>query len=82
MKKGTHHQRTHRKCPVTERKTAFGNTVAHCNKKQSRAFRVNMIKKKLWVASQNRFVTLRLSARGLKTLDKHGTEYLVEKGVI
>jgi ribosomal protein L28 len=41
-----------------------------------------MIKKKIWIVSQNRFVTLRLSARGLKTLDKHGTEYLIEKGVI
>lgn len=82
MKKGTHHQRTYRKCPITGRKTSFGHTVAHCNKKENRTFSVNMLKKKVWISSQNRFVTIRISARGLKTLDKYGTEYLIEKGII
>jgi large subunit ribosomal protein L28 len=66
-----------RKCIVTERTTSFGHNVAHCNKKTKRTFRVNMISKRVWVEELNKFVRVKLSARGLKTLDKNGSSYLL-----
>ncbi len=57
-----------RKCQVTQRKTAFGHKVAHCNIKTKRTFKVNMISKKVWI--DGKFVRMKLSARGLRTLDK------------
>jgi len=82
MKTGTTAQRTKRKCSVTGRITGFGHNVAHCNKKTKRVFQVNMIEKRVWVPSLARFVRVKLSARGLKTLDKNGADYLLTLGVI
>lgn len=59
-----------RKCSVSERTTGFGHRVAHCNKKTKRTFRVNMISKRVWVPELNRFVRVKLSARGRKLLTR------------
>jgi large subunit ribosomal protein L28 len=56
--------------------------VAHCNKKTKREFRVNMISKRVWVPELEKFVRVKLSARGLKTLDKNGPGYLIKIGAI
>lgn len=70
-------------CQITGRRTTSGNNVAHCNKKVKRTFEANIQTKRVWVASQNRFVSVKLSARGLKTLDKKGADYLLAKlGII
>jgi large subunit ribosomal protein L28 len=71
-----------RMCSVTKRTTSFGHRVAHCNKKTKRTFQVNMISKRVWVPELNKFVRVKLSARGLKTLDKNGPAYLIEIGAI
>lgn len=63
-----------RVCMVTKRGTARGNHVAHCNKKVKRTFEVNVRWKKFWVESENRFVKLRVSNRGMRTIDKNGIE--------
>ncbi len=82
MKKGTTAERTGRKCAVTGRITGFGNHVAHCNKKTKRVFRVNMISKRIWVPALQKFVRIKISARGLKTLDKNGADSLLTlKGI-
>ncbi len=63
-----------RVCMVTGKGTARGNNVAHCNKKVKRSFKVNVRWKKFWVESENRFVRMRVSNRGMRTIDKKGIE--------
>lgn len=59
---------------VTGRGTARGNHVAHCNKKVKRSFKVNVHWKRFWLASQNRYIRLRVSNRGMRIIDKKGIE--------
>lgn len=61
-------------CMVTGKGTARGNHVAHCNKKMKRTFQTNVHWKRFWLADENRFITLRVSTRGMRTIDKKGIE--------
>lgn len=70
-------------CQITGRKTKAGQNVAHCNKKTKRQFKANIHTKKVWLETEQRFVSVKLTARGLKTLDKKGAEaVLKELGII
>lgn len=62
------------KCMVTGKGTTVGNNVAHCNKKTRRQFKVNLRWKRFFVPSENRFVRLRVSQKGMRTIDKNGIE--------
>jgi large subunit ribosomal protein L28 len=61
-------------CPVTGKKPVSGNTVSHANNKVKRVFEPNMHEKRLWSPALGRFVRLRLSARGLRIIDKRGVD--------
>lgn len=61
-------------CMVTGKGTARGNNVAHCNKKVKRTFKANVHWKKFWLATEKRFVRLRVSTQGMRIIDKHGIE--------
>jgi len=61
-------------CPVTGIKTRFGNRVSHANNKTRRTWEPNMQTKRFWVAKENKFVRLRLSAQGIKMIDKVGID--------
>lgn len=63
-----------RVCMVTGKGTARGNNVAHCNIKRKRTFKTNVRWKKIWVESENRFVRVKLSSRGLRNLEKMGVD--------
>lgn len=66
-----------RQCMVTGKKTIVGNNVSHSNRKVKRTFIANVHWKKIWVPSENRYVRLRLSGKGLKTIDKNGIEQVL-----
>lgn len=68
-----------RECMVTGSGTARGNNVSHSNRKVKRTFKVNVHWKRFWVATQNRFVRLRVSNRGMRTIDKKGIEAVLEE---
>ena len=51
-----------------------GNNVSHANNKTRRRFLPNLQKRRLWVESEKRWVTLRLSSNGLRTIDKKGID--------
>jgi len=68
-----------RQCQVTGKKIASGNRVSHANNKTKRKFRVNLHKKRFWVESEKRFVTLRVSSRGMRTIDKRGIDVVLEE---
>jgi large subunit ribosomal protein L28 len=61
-------------CPVTGKRPISGHTVSHANNKTKRRFEPNLHEKRLWVASEKRFIRVRLSAKALRTIDKVGIE--------
>lgn len=66
-----------RTCQVTGARPAFGNNVSHSHRRTRRRFDVNVQRKRYWVPSLARHVTLRVSARGIKTIDQRGIEAVV-----
>lgn len=61
-------------CQVTGKRPMSGNNVSHANNRTRRRFLPNLHYRRLWVASENRWVRLRLSHHGLRTLDKRGID--------
>lgn len=61
-------------CPITGKRPQFGNKVSHANNKTRRRWEPNLQWKRIWVPSENRFVRMRISARGLRTMQKVGVE--------
>jgi large subunit ribosomal protein L28 len=66
-------------CQLTGKKPQVGHNVSHSNIKTKRRFLPNLKKHKFWVPSQARFVTLRISAAGLRLIDKIGIEAALKK---
>ena len=65
------------RCQVTGAEPRFGNNVSHSHRRTKRRFDVNVQRKRYWVPSLGRNVTLRVSARGIKTVDQRGIEAVV-----
>jgi large subunit ribosomal protein L28 len=63
-----------RVCQVTGKRPMAGNNVSHANNKTRRRFLPNLQNKRIWVESEQRFVKLRLSQQGLRTIDKQGID--------
>ncbi|KTG17412.1 MULTISPECIES: 50S ribosomal protein L28 [Guyparkeria] len=66
-----------RVCQVTGKRPAVGNNVSHANNKTRRRFLPNLHKKRFWVESEQRFVSLRVSSHGLRTIDKVGIDTVI-----
>ena len=67
-----------RVCDVTGKKPMFGNKVSHAHNKSRRRFNINLQKKKFWLPDENRYVTLRISTRGMRVIDKKGITRVVK----
>ena len=67
-----------RVCEVTGKKPMFGNNVSHAKNKTKRRFNINLQRKKFWLPDEKRYVTLRVSASGMKIIDKKGIKKVVE----
>jgi len=63
-----------RVCQVTGKRPATGNKVSHSNIKKRRRFLPNLHNQRFWVESEKRWVKLRVSTRGLRTIEKNGIE--------
>jgi large subunit ribosomal protein L28 len=63
-----------RVCQVTGKKPMLGNNVSHANNKTRRRFLPNLQYRRFWVEKENRWVSLRVSQAGLRTIDKKGIE--------
>jgi large subunit ribosomal protein L28 len=66
-----------RTCQVTGARPGFGNNVPHSHRRTRRRFDVNVQSKRYWVPSLGRNLTLRVSARGIKTIDQRGIDVVV-----
>lgn len=61
-------------CQVTGKRPMVGNNVSHANNKTRRRFEPNLHNHRFWVESENRFVRLRVSTKGMRIIDKLGIE--------
>lgn len=66
-----------RVCQVTGKKPMSGNTVSHANNKRRRRFLPNLHTQRFWLESEKRWVSLRVSGNGLRTIEKKGVEVIV-----
>jgi large subunit ribosomal protein L28 len=63
-----------RVCQVTGKGPIVGNHVSHANNKTKRRYLPNLQYRKLWVESENRYVSMRLTNAGLRLIDKKGID--------
>ena len=63
-----------RVCQVTGKGPITGNNVSHANNKTRRRFLPNLQHHRFWVESEKRFVRLRVSAKGMRIIDKRGID--------
>ena len=61
-------------CQVTGKKPMVGNNVSHANNKTKRRFLPNLQNRRFWVESENRYISLTVSANGMRTIDKNGID--------
>ncbi|MFD3688296.1 50S ribosomal protein L28 [Nocardiopsis sp. NPDC058631] len=66
-----------RVCQVTGKAPAFGNAVSHSHRRTRRRFDPNIQSKRYWLPGERRFVTLRVSTKGMKVIDVRGIERVV-----
>jgi len=64
-------------CQVTGRKPGYGKQVSHSHRRTSRRWEPNLQNRRYFVPSQGRWVRLRVSVKGMKTIDKRGIEAVV-----
>lgn len=66
-----------RVCQVTGIRTRTGNNVSHANNKTKRQWKPNLMRKRYFLEEENRWITLRVSAKGIKVIDKRGLATVV-----
>ena len=66
-------------CEITGKKVMFGNNVSKSLNRTKRRFDVNLIKKRFFVPEENKWVTLKVSASALKTINKKGISEVLKE---
>ncbi|MCW5788563.1 MAG: 50S ribosomal protein L28 [Nitrospira sp.] len=66
-----------RYCQVTEKKPMAGNHVSHANNRTRRRFLPNLQRKRYFLPDEHRWITLTVSARGMRIIDKKGLARVV-----
>jgi large subunit ribosomal protein L28 len=66
-----------RVCDITGKKPAVGNRVSHANNKKRRRFLPNLHSQRFWLEDEKRWVSLRISTNGLRTIEKKGIDAVV-----
>ena len=66
-------------CQVTGKGPTTGNNVSHANNRTRRRFLPNLHTHRIWVESENRYVKLRLSKKGLRIIDRDGIDAVLKK---
>ena len=64
-------------CQVTGAQPGFGHTISHSHRRTKRRFDPNIQKKRYWVPSLRRNITLNLSAKGIRVIDARGIDAVV-----
>ena len=66
-------------CQVTGRKPGYGKSVSHSHRRTSRRWNPNVQRRKVYLPSEGRTITLTVSTKGLKVIDRDGIESVVAK---
>ena len=66
-------------CEITGKKVMFGNNVSKSLNRNKRRFDFNLIKKRFFIPEENKWITLKLSASALKTINKKGISEVLKK---
>ena len=61
-----------RVCQITGKKRVIGNNVSHSKRRTKREFAPNLRTKRFWSEEEQRFITLKVSAAGIRTINKNG----------
>ena len=65
-------------CEITGKKVMFGNNVSKSLNRTKRRFDVNLIKKRFFIPDENKWITLKISASALKTINKKGISEVLD----
>ncbi|MBQ5609295.1 MAG: 50S ribosomal protein L28 [Rikenellaceae bacterium] len=68
-------------CEITGKVAMVGNNVSHSNRKTKRKFSPNLRTKRFWSEEENRWITLKVSAAGMKTINKKGLANALKEAV-
>jgi large subunit ribosomal protein L28 len=68
-----------RVCELTGKKAMFGNNVSHAMNKTRRRFNVNLIKKRFYLPEEDKWITIKVAASTLKTINKKGITTVVKE---
>ena len=68
-----------RVCDLTGKKALVGNNVSHAMNKTKRKFNVNLRTKRFFIPEENRWITLKVSAAAIKTIDKKGIDEVLKE---
>ena len=66
-------------CQVTGKKPLSGNNVSHAKNRTKRTFEPNLHKHKFWIESEKRYINLKVSAKGMRIIDKKGIEQVIQE---
>jgi large subunit ribosomal protein L28 len=66
-----------RVCQVTGKAPVTGNNVSHANNRTRRRFLPNLHRQRFWLETEKRWISLRVSGKGLRTIDKLGIEAVI-----
>ena len=64
-------------CQVTGKRPVTGNNVSHANNRTKRRFLPNLHTRRFWSESENRWIRLRVSTKGIRMIDKLGIDQIV-----
>ena len=65
-------------CDVTGKKPLVGFNVSHSNRHTKRRFEINLLTKRFWLEDEKRWITLNVTARAMRTIDKRGLSAVVK----
>ena len=66
-------------CQVTGRKPSFGKSVSHSHRRTNRRWNPNIQRRRYYLPSEDRYVTLSVSTKGIKNIDRDGIEAVVAR---
>ena len=68
-------------CEITGKTAIVGNNVSHSHHKTKRTFSPNLKTKRFWSEEENRWITLKVSTAGMKTINKKGLANALKEAV-
>lgn len=69
-------------CQITGKKVVVGNNVSHSKRRTKRRFYPNLFDKKFFLTEENRWIKLRVSASGIRTINKKGLKSALDDAVL